>query len=154
IHPPSGTRKSWYAYWSGLTTSRSTGHGRIEEAVKSVEAMLRSRGKRQQSGEILLSDEEFLRIQMVHYGRKTDPAAKARAAKSLEECEDAILAFKAMSNLPAVSEATPDDCARFQRRALEMPRYWRRDYPKGKQTDDRISPNTILKWSRMLQSAF
>ena len=26
LHPPVGTRTCWYAYWSGLVSSKSTGH--------------------------------------------------------------------------------------------------------------------------------
>ena len=25
LHPPTGTRPSWYAYWNGLVASKSTG---------------------------------------------------------------------------------------------------------------------------------
>lgn len=154
LHPPTGTRKSWYAYWNGLVTSKSTGQSNFNEAVKFVENMLQNGGKKPLLGDSLLSDEEFLEIQRVHYGRKTDPITKARSEKSLEECEDALSAFQAITGLLRIAEATPDDCARFQREALIKPKNWRRNYPKGKETDECLSPNTILKWSRMLQASF
>ena len=53
--------------------------------------MLRSNGKRNELEDAILTDEEFIEIQQIHYGRKTDPAAKARSEKSLNECEDATL---------------------------------------------------------------
>src|SRR5690349_7534310 len=89
LHPPSGTRRSWYAYWAGLTTSRSTGHEDFEEAVKSAEAMLRNGGKKP-TNVAVLTDEEFEEIQRRHYSKRTDEQARKRAAKSLRECLDAI----------------------------------------------------------------
>ena len=41
LHPPTKTRKSWYAYWAGLISSRSTGQVDFVEAVKVGEGMLR-----------------------------------------------------------------------------------------------------------------
>src|SRR5262249_17695277 len=37
-----------------------------------------------------------------------------------------------------------------------LPKNWRQRYPRSKSADevDRISPNTVLKWSRALQAAF
>lgn len=154
LHPPTERRKSWFAYWSGLKSSKSTGHTKLEEAIKAVEAMLRNGGKRPPASDELLTDEEFIKLQVAHFGRKKDEAAKVRAARSLEETEDAISAFKAISALEHVSLATPDDCASFQRIALTKPVNWRRNYPKGVATDEKIAPNTVLKWSRCLQAAF
>lgn len=154
LHPPTERRKSWFAYWTGLRSSKSTGHSKIDEAVKAVEAMLQNGGNRSVPLDSILTDEEFVKLQRHHFGRKTDPAAKARAARSLEECEDAISAFKVLSGLEHISLATPDDCAAFQRTALSKTVNWRRSYPKGKPVSNKISPNTVLKWSRSLQAAF
>jgi hypothetical protein len=33
LHPPVGTRRSWYVYWPGLVASRSTGQSAFQEAV-------------------------------------------------------------------------------------------------------------------------
>lgn len=154
LYPPTGPRRSWYAYWQGLVASKSTGTANLNEAVVVVEGMLRNGGKRPKADAGLLTDGEFFEIQQVHYGRKTDPTAKARAQKSLEACTDALTAFQSISGLRRIAEATPDDCAQFQREALSKPTNWRRSYPNKKETDEKISPNTVLKWSRMLQAAF
>ena len=37
LHPPSGTRSCWYAYWNGLVASRSTGQRRLEDAIVAAE---------------------------------------------------------------------------------------------------------------------
>jgi integrase len=161
LHPPSSTRRSWYAYWAGLVTSRSTGQSELSAAVASADAMLRrwrrgDGGHRPTAGDGVMSDAEFEAIQRTHSGRRTDPAARRRSEKSLVVCLDAVRAFKAISGLPHIVTATPDDCARFQRSALQRPKNWRQNYPRGKPADqvERISPNTVLKWSRSLQSAF
>src|SRR5262245_36004748 len=116
LHPPSGARSSWYAYWGGLVASKSTGQADFNEAVKAVEGMLRSGGRRAELRHARLSDDEFEQLQRAHFGRKADPAARRRAEKSLEEVLDAINAFKAITGLSPVSAATPDDCASFQRK--------------------------------------
>lgn len=46
LHPPTKVRKSWYAYWNGLVSSKSTGQADLHEAIKAVEAMLRNAGER------------------------------------------------------------------------------------------------------------
>src|SRR5262249_6534307 len=141
--------------------SKSTGQARYEEAVIAVETMIRNwnsgqGGQRPTITATILTDEEFEKIQKTHFERKTDPAARARGQKSLTICLEAIKAFKAISGLERIALATPDDCARFQREALNRPKNWRQQYPKGKKPDEaeRISPNTVLKWSRALQAAF
>ncbi len=154
LHPPSGTRTSWYAYWPGLVSSRSTGQADLQAAIRAVEGMLRNGGQRAELADAVLGDDEFERIQRVHFGRKADPADQARAASTLEGCLEAIEAFKAISGLAHVTAATPDDCARFQRDALKLPVNWRKKHPKSKATDKLIRPNTVVKWSRMLQAAY
>jgi hypothetical protein len=154
LHPPTEARKSWYAYWPGLVTSKSTGHRNLADAIVAAENMVKSGGKRPTVADTGLSDEEFEQIQRAHFARKTDPAAKARAEKTQEECLDAINAFKAITGLGRIAAATPDDCARFQTQALAKPKNWRKKYPNSKETEEGISPNTVLKWSRTLQAAF
>jgi len=161
LHPPTGTRKSWYAYWNGLVASRSTGQQKLEDAIVVAKDMLErwkvgSSGARATPFDTLLSDVEFEAIQKAHFGRLTDPAAKVRADKSLTVCLEAIRAFKVLTGLERIVLATPDDCARFQREALTRPKNWRQSYPRGKKAEEveRISPNTVLKWTRSLQAAF
>jgi len=154
LHPPSGTRTSWYAYWPGLVSSKATGQAEVQEAIRAVEGMLRNGGQRAELADAVLGDDEFERIQQVHFDSKANPAAKTRAAKTLEECIDAISAFKTISGLSHITAATPDDCARFQREALQRPVNWRKKHPRSKDTTHTISPNTVLKWSRCLQASF
>lgn len=154
LHPPSGTRKSWYAYWNGLTASRSTGHSDFAEAVRSVEDMLRNGGRKRRPDEALLSDEEFEEIQRRHYGKKKGEAAQRRALKSLTVCLEAISAFREIAKVRPVSAATADDCERFQNAALTLPSNWRSQHPKKREDAASLSPNTVVKWSVALQAAF
>ncbi len=156
LHPPSGTRKSWYAFWNGLETSKSTGQRNLQDAIIAAENMVRNGGKRSDLIDAVLSDEEFEEIQRVHYSKRTDPTELARSQKSLMVFLNAIQAFRKISGLDRVVFATADDCSRFQRTALTMPKNWMLQYPKSKKPEDveRISPNTVLKWSRSLQAAF
>jgi len=163
LHPPSGSRASWYAYWSGLVTSISTGHDDFGEAVKAVETILRNGGKRHDQSDMVLSDDEFEEIQRRHYAKKTDATARKRSEKSLRECLDAIRAFREISGVTPVTLATPDDCERFQRAAVEKPRNWRLQSADNNESMRRretltdakkLSPNTVLKWSVALQAAY
>jgi len=159
LHPPVGSHKTWYCYWAGAVYKRSTGQSEEAAAVVAAEEMLRrwlegDAGHRAAPADARLSDDELIAIQEAHFGRKTDPAARARSAKSQEECLDAISAFRAISGLSPISLATADDCASFQRKALERPKNWRKRHPRSKATVETISPNTVLKWSRCLQSSF
>ena len=156
LYPPSGSRKSWYAYWIGLETSKSTGHRNLQDAIIIAENMVRNGGKRSDLIDTVLSDEEFEEIQRVHYSKRTDPTELARSQSSLMVFLNAIQAFRKISGLDRIVFATADDCSRFQRTALTMPKNWLLRYPKSKKPEDveRISPNTVLKWSRSLQAAF
>lgn len=154
LHPPTPRRKSWFAYWNGLIASRSTGQHNLKDAIIAVENMVKSGGRRAELQYTVLSDEEFEEIQRVHFSRKKDPAASVRAAKSLSSCLTSIAAFRMVTGLKPITLATPDDCAAFQRNALNFPKNWRQQYPKGQKDVDCISPNTVLKWSRSLQAAF
>ncbi len=93
LHPPTATRKSWYAYWSGLTYAKSTGCADLEDAFVAVQRMVTNGGQKPSVKETLLSDEEFSQIQHRHFSKKNDPAARKRAEKSLTACMEAITAF-------------------------------------------------------------
>lgn len=159
LHPPTGSRKSWYAYWSGLITSKSTGQRNLEDAVVVAEQMLRrslAGGSASQPvlADLILSDEEFEAIQKEHYGKKQGAEARARATKSLQSCLEAIRAFKAISGLSPITKATPDDCAAFQRKALTLPKTTLHPYPNSREGAASYSANTVIKWSVALQAAW
>ena len=63
LHPPFGIRKSWYAFWNGLVTSKSTGQRSLQDAIIAAEGMVRSGGKRVVLSDMVLSNEEFVEIQ-------------------------------------------------------------------------------------------
>ena len=156
LHPPVPPRRSWYAYWPGLVASKSTGQSDFDQAAIAAENMVRNGGNRGngQHPEIpVLSDEEFDEIQRRHYGKKTDPAAAIRSAKSLNASLDAISAFREITGVTPISLATPDDCERFQREALQKQRNWRMPY-RAVVSNGELRPNTVLKWSVALQAAF
>lgn len=158
LHPPDGRRTSWFAYWNGLVASKSTGQRNLEDAILVAQKMVAGGGDQPVLADAVLTDEEFEAIQRRHYGKKTDPAAKVRAMKTLEDCLDAIAAFKAITGLEPISIATPDDCERFQQEALKKPRNWRQNgrmvESPGDASVETLSPNTVLKWCRQLQAAF
>ena len=155
LTPPSGVRTSWYAYWDGLVASKSTGTSKLEEAVLIAESMVKNGGHRTSLRYTVLSDEELKQIQRVHFARKQDTQARVRAEKTLKDCLEAISAFQAISKLTQTTLATADDCAAFQRKALKLAKNWRQQYPNGKKEGvERMSPNTVVKWSRQLQAAF
>ncbi|OAI41509.1 hypothetical protein AYO40_00300 [Planctomycetaceae bacterium SCGC AG-212-D15] len=154
LHPPTGRRSSWFAYWNGLVASKSTGQSDLENAIVVAENMVKNGGKQPVLADAVLSDEEFEEIQRRHFNKKTDPAARARAEKTLEDCIDAVAAFREITGLKPITLATPDDCERFQQKALVLPKNWRRKHRKSKEDVGCLSANTILKWSRSLQAAF
>ena len=138
-------------------TSKSTGQHELQEAVKVVESMLRNGGQKTSLGDTVLSDDEFEEIQRRHYAKKTGPIEQERSLKSLRECLDAISAFREISGLTSVALATPDDCERFQRDALQKPKNWRVKYAdknQPKRPVEKLSANTVVKWSTALQAAF
>jgi hypothetical protein len=154
LHPPTGARRSWYAYTGGWLTSRSTGQRTLEDAIVTAEQMVRGKGHRAKLTDAVLSDEEFEAIQRAHFERHQDPAARERAAKTLNVCLEAIAAFRLISELNPITAATADDCAAFQREALNRPKNWRKQYPRGKKEVACVSANTVLKWSRALAAAW
>src|SRR5262245_61536292 len=133
LHPPGGSRKSWYAYRNGLVSSKSTGQRNLNDAVAVVEAMvsdwLAGRDcKRPLLGDAVMSDEEFEELQRQHFAKKKDAAAQARAAKTLKDCLEAIRAFRDIIRAEPVNFTQPialvrpDICAAFQREALKRPK--------------------------------
>lgn len=163
LTPPTGSRRSWYAYWNGLDYSKSTGTADFDEAVGVVGGLLQNGGKRPSAESRLPTDQEFIKVQRVHF-HTDNPNKKARRQKSLESCIDSINAFRSIvdrmaeegviSRLNSITEATPDDCAAFQRFARTLPKNFLVDHPNKREDIDCYSPNTILKWSRSLQAAF
>ena len=59
LHPPTAARKSWYAYWNSLVTSRSTGQRKLEDAILVAENMVKNGGKQPTLADAVLTDEEF-----------------------------------------------------------------------------------------------
>jgi len=154
LHPPTRTRKSWYAYWTGLVTSKSTGHWNLDDAIVAAEFMLRNDGKRTTLGDSILSDLEFEEIQRAHYAKRKGAAEQSRSAKSLVNCLEAIRAFKVISGLSPISVAGPDQCAAFQRKCLTLPKTTLRPFPKSDKEAPSYSANTVVKWSVALQAAW
>jgi hypothetical protein len=162
LFPPSGGRKSWYAYWSDLISSRSTGQSDLTEAVKVVHDMLQNGGRKSDLTDAVLTDAEFDQIQKTHYSKKTDPEAIKRAESSLVVCMEAITAFRQLTEVSPITIATPEHCELFQRDALTLLTNWRTKYAdngrsrknNASESTVQISPNTVLKWSRALRAAF
>ena len=118
LTPPTRTRKSWYAYWTGLVASKSTGATNRDEAIKAAGYMLRHAGQKPELAHALLSDEEFEAIQRRHYGNRTGK----RPIKTLQACLEAISAFRQITGISPLASATVDDCAAFQIKALDTPK--------------------------------
>jgi integrase len=153
LFPPQGSRKTWYAYWKGLKTRKTTGVTEYEQAVIAVSDMLNYGGGKRFLADAIMSDDEFEEIQRRHYGKKKSADARRRAEKSLGACMEAITAFRTISGLVPITKATPFDCEKFQNDALRLPKNWR---AKGERTKDieTLSANTVVKWSVALQAAF
>jgi integrase len=161
--PPTGDRRSWYAYWPGLISSKSTGQTSLDEAKIAVSDMIQNGSRKSHVDDWVLTDKEFDEIQKRHYSKKKDAAAQKRAEKSLVACMEAISAFRSISGVRPISVATPEDCERFQHEALKLRKDWRVRYADNSQSKKRrarrgevehLSPNTILRWSVALKAAF
>ena len=100
----------------------STGQRGFDEAIVVAHEMVQKNGERPRLRDTSLTDEEFEEIQRTHFGRKHEPAARDRAEKTLDDCLEAITAFRTISGLNPVVLATADDCAAFQREALGRPK--------------------------------
>lgn len=157
LHPPTPPRTSWFVYWAGLPSSRSTGQQNLEEAIRAAEGMVRNGGKQPRLQDTVLSEAEFEQIQRVHFAKKRD---QARAAKTLTTFLQAMSAFKAIAAMDPINfdqpltQATAGVCEAFQQKALTLAKNWRQQHPKSKKQVAHVSPNTVLKWSRALQAAF
>ena len=154
MFPPNGRDKTWYVYWKGLPTRKSTHCRNYDDAVQAVNDMLNNNGRRSIAEDAILNDEDFDRIQRQHFDKKKDPKAQRRAQKSLAACMEAITAFRMISGLKPITFATADDCERFQRRAVELPKNWRSTHPNSQKQVEPLSPNTVVKWSVALRAAF
>ena len=110
LFPPHGREKSWYAYWSGLPTRKSTKQRDYDEAVKAIEIMLRNGGELRPKPATPITDEEFIEIQKSHYRR-----INAKQG-TIDACLEAVTAFRDVVCVSPISLATPDDCARFKMR--------------------------------------
>lgn len=160
LHPPTKQRRSWYAYWSGLIYSKSTGQRHLKDAIATAENMVRNGGKKETLADSVLSDDEFDEIQRRHFlEKKRDSAKRKRSQKSYDCCMEAISAFRAITGLKPITTATPDDCEQFQIEASHKPKNWRANHKQEHEDETRddtplISPNTVLKWSSALQAAF
>lgn len=150
--PPQGRNKSWYAYWKGLPTRKSTKERSLERAIESVERELFD--KQDASSSSLMTDEEFDEIQRRHYERMN---AKQ---DSVDANREAISAFRTITGIVPIVAATADDCSRFQDEALLLPRNWRMPYSDETRREaeranhENLSVATVLKWSSALRAAF
>lgn len=165
LHPPTGSRACWYAYWPGADYSRSTGHTDFDMAAVAAQEMV-SRwhagggGHRPRANDTVMSDEEFKSIQRAHF--TGNPAPAECDNPSLADCLGAIDAFRAILNhkeinfTEPVAAVTPDECAKFQHLAGKLPRNWRVQHPRSRPAEEagNLSTNTIVKWSRTLRAAF
>lgn len=154
LFPPDRSRneRSWYAYWKGQPTRRSTKKATKAEAIEAVRKML---CRQPETPSATLTDEEFIAIQQSHFEKqKTGRDRPESCDASLASVLEAIGAFKKISGLEHVSLATPDDCERFQSAALQLPANWRRppNHKYGKTKT--LSPYTVYKWLGALQGAF
>src|SRR5262249_6873817 len=107
LHPPAGRRRSWYAFWTGLVSSKSTGHRDLDEAIVAAENMVRAwreggTGKRATPADGVMTDKEFDEIQRVHFlVKRSDPAAQERAKKTHKVYVEAAAAFRALQGVGA-----------------------------------------------------
>jgi hypothetical protein len=147
---PGSREKSWYAYWKGQQTRRSTRKKTLAEAIEAATVMVQGRPAGTHSVECP-SDEELIEIQRRHFNKKRDRSGKGASLTSVLQ---AIDAFQRVAGVTPVCRATPDDCERFQTEALKLPRNWRSQHPKSKPETRTIRPATVIKWLVALHGAF
>ena len=143
MFPPEGTKRSWYAYWSGLKARKSTGQTEFDQAVIAVNDMLNHGGEKRILADALLSDEEFDEIQRRHFGKRTSPDKKLRAEKSLGACMEAISAFREITGLRPITTAAAADCEKFQHDALKFPKNWRKISQQQEGNYSRSAPTPL-----------
>jgi integrase len=153
LFPPRAAKKerTWFAYWKGQKTRRSTGKKTLREAIEAATAMVQEQPTGHPGDWQCPSDEEFIEIQRRHFGKKPDRSGKGA---SLTGVLQAVDAFKRVSGLTPICRATPDDCERFQTEALKLLRNWRSQHPKSKPETRTITPATVKKWLLTLHGAF
>ncbi len=153
LHPPTGQRTSWYVFWTGLKTSKSTGQSELEEAKRIAIQM--AEGKVEHKSELPVpTDEEFDEVQKRHYSKKQGDKARKRSDKSLLNCMEAVEAFRQIMGIKPITMATPEDCERFENLALKLPKNWRVNHPKKRKEINTLSPYTVVKWTTALRAAF
>lgn len=156
LFPPRAAKKerTWFAYWKGQKTRRSTGKKMLREAIEAATAMVQERPAGHPGDWQCPSDEEFIEIQWRHFGKRTNPAGKRKGESSLASAMEAVNAFQQVSGLTPICRATPDDCERFQTEALELVRNWRSRHPKSKPEVRTVTAGTVRTWLVALQAAF
>ena len=94
LFPPTDSRKSWYAYWTGLVASKSTGHRKLADAVVAalgLEILFIGPGC-DQGVSLLIVD--HLRVNVVQAAEHGEPRPFLRAsdafADALASCEAAL----------------------------------------------------------------
>lgn len=125
LTPPSGKRKTWYMYRTGLKFSQSTGQSNLTEAIRAATAILNNDGKKPTLADAVMTDFEFEQIQRTYFDSKTTIDNKRAVKKSLKSALESIAAFKQISGLSNIAAATPDDCAKFQNKAIQLHKNWR-----------------------------
>jgi hypothetical protein len=153
LFPPRAVKKerTWFAYWKGQKTRRSTGKKTLREAIEAATAMVQERPTGRSGDWQCPSDDEFVEIQRRHFSKKPDRSGKGA---SLTGVLQAVDAFKRVTGMTPICRATPDDCERFQTEALKLLRNWRSQHPKSKPETRTITAATVKKWLITLHGAF
>ena len=107
LYPPSGRKKTWYAYWKNLPFSRSTGQRRLKDAKSAAVDMLLNGGKVVPDSNAPMTDEEFIEIQRRHYDKKEKRNDKQQTNSSLVLLLEAVDAFRRITELSSITLATP-----------------------------------------------
>lgn len=153
LFPPRTAKKerTWFAYWKGQKTRRSTGKKALREAIDAATAMVQERPTGRSGDWDCPSDDEFIEIQRRHFSKKGDGNGQGASFASVLQAVDA---FKRVSGLIPICRATPDDCERFQTEALKLLRNWRSQHPKSKPETRTVKAATVKKWLVSLHGAF
>src|SRR5690606_14698839 len=128
LYPPTGSKKTWYVYWVGMNYAKSTGHKQLRQAVIAAEDMLRNNGTRTTILSNVMTDDEFIQIQRKHFAKRKAASKQEPSKKTLLSCLEAISAFKELTGLEYITQATAADCETFQEEACKKPKNWRSPY--------------------------